>query len=186
MIKRVFKSKWFRITLLVGVAVAYLYLSGAYIVITGKAESWINELRVRFGKELTFEEALQDQTTKDWDFETDQVTANVIGTDPENGTLTLSFVWPPEFINSKFGEERPVPDQTVKITCPEEESDLYATRVPKDQQTLSPMETELLESGINIVSTAQSGDSLIGFCINQECTEISRGCELRRTILVEE
>src|SRR3990172_7834917 len=183
MLKRILKSKWFLIILLLAAGGAYLYFSGTIGNLIAQIQLQLN---LRFGKERTFDEALQDQAIKDWDFETDQVTANVIGTDPENGTLTLSFVWPPEFINSKFGEERPVPDQTVKITCPEEESDLYATRVPKDQQTLSPMETELLESGINIVSTAQSGDSLIGFCINQECTEISRGCELRRTILVEE
>ena len=169
---------------MVGVA-AILYFSGNFFLLTERIRGWVNKIQVQFGKELTFDEALQDQSTKDWNFETDQVTANVIGTDPENGTLIVSFVWPPEFINSKFGNERPVPEQTVKITCPKEESELYATRVPKDQQTLSPMETELLESGISIVSTAQSGDSLIGFCINRECAEISRGCELRRTFLVD-
>ena len=179
MLKRILKSWKFWLVVLILTAAAYFYFNGTI-------DRWISQIQMRLGKELTFDEALQNQATKDWDFETDQVTANVIGTDPEKETLTLSFVWPPGFLNLVFGSERPVPEKTVKITCPKEESDLYATRVPKDQQDPSPMETELLESGINIVSTAQSGDSLIGFCNNQDCAEISRGCELRQTILVEE
>jgi len=179
MLRRIFTSWKFWLVVLVMIATAYLYFSGTI-------DSWVSKIRIRFGKELTFDEALRDQNTKDWDYTTDQVTANVIGTDPEKETLVLSFVWPPGFLNLVFGSERPVPEKTVKITCPKEESDLYAIRVPKDQQDLSPMETKLLESGIDIVNTAQSGDSLIGFCNNQDCTEISRGCELRRTLIVEE
>lgn len=160
--------------------------TGVYLYFTGTLSRWALELQLRFSKERAFDEALQDQATKEWDYTTDPVTANVIGSDLEAGTLLLSFVWPPGFLTARFGNERPVPDQIVKITCPKEESDLFATRVPKDLQTPRPMETKLLESGIEIVRAAQSGDSLIGYCANEECSEISRFCQLNRTFIVEE
>ena len=143
-------------------------------------------MQIRFGKELTFDEALQNQATKDWNFETDQVTANVIGTDPEKETLVLSFVWPPGFLNTVFGSERPVPEKTVKITCPKEEGTLTATRVPKDLRNPEPLDTKLLQTGIDIVVEAQSEDTLFGYCANEECSEINHYCQLNRTILVEE
>jgi len=183
MLKRILKSKWFLIILLLAAGGAYLYFSGTIGNLIAQIQLQLN---LRFGKERTFDEALQDQAIKDWDFETDQVTANVIGTDPEKETLTLSFVWPPEFINAKFGNERPVPEQIVKIGCPKEESELYATRAPEDLENPEPLDTQLLQGGIDVAAEAQSGDVLFGYCANEECTEINHFCQLNRTILVEE
>ncbi len=180
MVKRILKSKWFwLVVLLVSLGVA-LYSYG----IPNLLYYWDRIFNPP--KDITLEEALQEQITKDWDYTTDPVTANVVSSDLEAGTLLLSFVWPPGFIRARFGGETPPPNQTVEITCPKEESGLYATRVPKDLQTSQPMETKLLESKIDIVSTAQSGDSLIGLCANEECTEINRFCQLNRTFIVEE
>ncbi len=149
MLKRILKSWKFWLIILVLATAAYLYFSGTL-------PRWINQLRIRFSKDRTFDEALQDQSTKDWDYLTDPVTANVIGSDLEAGTLVLSFVYPPGFLDARFGDERPVPDLTAKITCPKEESILTATRVPKDLKNPEPLDTELLESEIDIVKTAIS------------------------------
>lgn len=159
---------------------------GYYLYSTGVVGKIILKIQDPFFEKKTIEEALKDQAVKDWDYTTDQATANVISTDIENGTLVLSFVWPPDFINSKFGEERPVPEETVEITCPKEESYLYFTRVVGKQQTTNPEDFQQIGSGIDIVAEAQSGDSLLGYCATEECEEINRECVLLRTVFAEE
>ena len=183
MLRRILKSKWFWVIFLLTAAGVYLYFPGTVSNLVDQIQLQLNR---QFGKESTLDEALKNQTVKDWDYTTDLITANVIGTDLEKGTLTVSFVWPPGMINTLFGNERPVPEKTIKITCPKEESDLYAVRVPKDLQNPEPLETKLLQSGIDIVAEAQSEDTLFGYCADAECTEINRSCQLNRTILVEE
>lgn len=177
MLKRIVKSKWFWIVFLfAALGVAYYYGSDIAVYYVDRI--------INPPENLTFDEALQLQSAKDWDYTTDLVTANVIGTDLENNTITVSFVWPPSFITKIFGNKDPT--STVKVSCTKEESAVTVTRVLKEQQTPEPQETKVIETEIDIVSEAQSGDTVIAYCADEECSEIIRVCELNRTFIVEE
>jgi len=181
MLKRILKSWKFWLIVLLSIVIVALYLSGVITRLVAYVDSTLNP-----PEDISVDEALQQQAALDWNYNDNPITANVIGTDPENGTLSVSFVWPTGFINERFENERPVPDQTVKITCSKEDSAYYITRVPKSQQDVTKMEAKLDQTGINIIEMAQSGDSIIGLCANEECSEINRSCQLHRTFLVEE
>ena len=179
MLKRIIKSKWFWLVFLfiVALRVAYHYGYGF-----DTAVYYVGRI-INPPENLTFDEALQLQSAKESDHTTDLVTANVIGTDPKNNTLTVSFVWPPGFVTKIFGDKEPT--STVKVGCTKEESSITVTRVLKDQQTPEPQDTKVLETGVDIVSEAKSEDSIIAFCADEECSELIRICELNRTFVVE-
>lgn len=183
MLKRILKSKWFWIVVLILAATggAWLYLS--------RNPNFIEDLRSRINRpqdlpqEFDISDVIQYEDITNWDFERDPVIADIVSVDSENQTMGLTFILPTGFITERFSEGDP--DLTVKIGCTKEESSLYVTSVPKDFQATDKLEAELQETGIGIFSEAGDGDYLVGLCANEKCSEINRGCQLHRIVAEE-
>ncbi|OGC66719.1 hypothetical protein A3J33_02285 [candidate division WWE3 bacterium RIFCSPLOWO2_02_FULL_53_10] len=183
MLKRILKSKWFWVATLVLVGGAWLYLSRN----PGLIEDLKSSLNTppNLSEDFNISDVIQYEDTTDWKFERDPVVAGIISIDPKDQKMGLNFILPTGFITERFGENEES-TLTIKIGCTNEESSFYVATVPKDYQTGDPLEPKLQETGIDIFAKALDGDSIIGLCANQDCTEINRSCQLYRIIATEE
>jgi hypothetical protein len=115
------------------------------------------------------------------------ITATILAIDAVNHTLELSFTQPLDFVAKQFGKQLPV--QTVKISCTNGQTSYYAVRVPEnlpksEQQTPQKLATQLIQKNFDLFDLAKVGDTFIGACANQKCSEISENCQIIRAFFV--
>jgi len=147
----------------------------------------VNYLRVTvenlFAKKVTPEEYLAEQDQKDWDYTTQIATGNIMDYNPEEKTILLSFVRPPKLVEKLGGLDNST--KTVKISCSNEQSSYYVTKIKASDTSGASNETQLMESNTDLFGIMRVGDAFFGFCADEFCDEISQTCELHQTIIEE-
>lgn len=159
----------------------YLYFSGNSEKLFAPLRPFTDRL---FGiKELTPAKYNQYRNSIAWDYTTQYVAGNVLGFGADGKTLRLSFTSPLNFANKITSEDHA---KNVKVTCPKEDTSYYVTKVKTSEYYEgAPTDTKLIQKGVKLFELARVGDTLFGFCADENCDEISKGCELYQTIVQE-
>ncbi len=179
MIRKLLKKPLFWIVSVLLIVV----LGGFYLYsYTGVFSTLEFKIRSLIEPPLTAEEYLAAQAEKDWDFNTQITTANILDYDPEGRTVTLSFIYPVK-LAEKLGVDNPV--KTVKVSCSNEDSRYFVTKIKASDTTGASNETKLIESNTDLFDTMRVGDAFFGFCADEDCNEINKNCELHQAIVEE-
>lgn len=165
-------TKWLVVWLII---LALLAAATGYLLINFRNEQQ-NAMLSQNAPSLDIKDIRALVSKESFDFTKDDVTATVISKgqdDDGEAVLELYFSWPPA---------SPLWDQTavVGVRCTLSLSSLSTFRIGDLQEDQKDRgETEL---SVNIYATAQEGDVLTAKCLNNFCTVLGGGCNLKRKI----